>query len=200
MHSTRSFDSAVSGATLRTAVELLRRVLREVPRAALPRDVHARITALVTDVTGAPAVDASDAPTVTERPKLRAVALTLKQYIVLDRAMRSPKLKGTFADLHDFVLAAGRGYHYEPPPTCETVETPPGAHGVRTIAFKGDELDELQSRAVDAGATSTELFILGCAFNWLSALRAKWPADADLNAHGPQSVSEPVAVIHFPKK
>lgn len=196
MHSTSSFDAAVSDATLRTAVELLRRVLREVPRAALPRDVHARIAALVTDVTGAPAFDPSEAPTVTERPKLRAVTLTLKQYIVLERAMRSPKLRGTFADLHDFILAAGRGYHYAPPPSCDAVETPTGSFPSRTVAFKGQELDELQSRAVDAGATSTEAFVLGCAFHWLAALRAKWPGDADLNVHAPQ----PVPVIRFPKK
>lgn len=196
MHSTSSFDAAVSDATLRTAVELLRRVLREVPRAALPRDVHARIAALVTDVTGAPAVDPSEAPTVTERPKLRAVTVTLKQYIVLERAMRSPKLNTTFADLHDFILAAGRGYHYASPPSCEAVETPSGAHSTRTIAFKREELEELQSRAVEAGATSIEAFVVGCAFHWLSALRAKWPGDADLNVHAPQ----PVPVIRFPKK
>lgn len=191
-----AFGRSDAQTLLSRAVDLLRLVVSKVPQSELGPDTYVRINALVADVSGAP-IDPAEAATVTERPRLRAVTLTLKQYTVLERAMRSERLSGTFADLHDFILAAGRGYAYASPPEFTHVQVPPKALGVRTIAFKGSELDDLQARAGEAGTSSVEAFITGCAFNWLAALQDKWPNDADLNA---SRVPLRVDVMTFPPK
>lgn len=194
----RTGDDGREPSLLATAIELLRRVLIEVPHTALSLDTHMRIATLVTHVpTQMPEADASDAPTVTERPKLQALRMTQRQFIVLERALRSPHLKETFADLHDFLLVAARGYPYAAPPTFDHLVVPSRLAPSHTVAFRRSELQELHPKLVDAGGVSVDTYVLGCAFSWLKTLRARWPADADLTAFHD---SPPVEVIHFREK
>ncbi len=191
-------DDGREASLLANAIELLRRVLVEVPPAALSLDTHMRIATLVTRVPAqVPEVEPSDAPTVTERPKLQALRMTQRQFLVLERALRSPHLKETFADLHDFLLVAARGYPFAPAPTFEHVTVSAQLAPSRTVAFRRSELQELQPKLVDAGGVPVDAYVVGCAFSWLKTLRARWPADADLTAFND---SPPVEVVHFPEK
>ena len=120
-------------------------------------------------------LDESELPTFVERPRLCAVSLSLNQFRVLERALRSPRLQGTFGDLHDFMLVAARGYSYASPPAFASEATE-----CRIIAFTKSELDEVQPRALEAGIHDAAEFVIGCTFSWLNALAAKWPDDEDL--------------------
>lgn len=199
---TLALDSSGNDALLTRAVELLRRVLVEVPPAALSLDTHMRIATLVTRVPTAASApeDPSEAPTVTERPKLHALHVDVRHFIVLERALRSPVIATTFAELHDFVLVAARAYPYAPVPSVTHVPVPPAnRQSTRTIAFRRSELEELNPKLLEAGGVPVETYVLGCAFSWLKSLCARWPADADLNAYlaPPQPLVE---VVHFPRK
>lgn len=197
MEAPRSFGHVTNDATalLGSAVELLRRVLVEVPPEALSLDTHMRIATLVTRVPTAPPVeDAADAPTVTERPRLQGLHLGLAHFRVLERALQSPCLAGTFSEVRDFLLVAARAYPYAPaPPLAASTPRP----ATRTVAFRRSELEALRPRLLEAGGVSLEAFVLGCAFSWLKSLRARWPEDVYLAATQPPS---PVPVVHFPRK
>lgn len=189
VHSARGDTHAL----LARAVDLLRAVAEEV---TLPPTTHQRVHALLRDV-AAPPVD-PDAPTVLARPRLVPLRLTIRQFIVVDRALRSSRLACTFDNIHDFLLVAARAFHFAPAPDFTHVDTA-GASGVRTIAFKTVELDEVRAAAVSAGASSAEAYVLGCGFAWLSALAVRWPDDVDLNAHlRPRAAA--VTIHHFPKR
>lgn len=193
-----ALDSSTDAMLLR-AVELLRRVLVEVPPAALSLDTHMRIATLVTRV---PTVvhpdDPSDAPTVTERPKLQALHFDARHFLALERAMRSPLLSATFAELHDFLLVAARAYPYAPPPSVAHVALPPGKPATQAITFRRSELEALRPNLVGAGGVPLDIYVLGCAFSWLKSMCARWPDDVDLHAH----LAPPgkAAVVHFPAK
>lgn len=195
-------SSSGNDALLTRAIELLRRVLVEVPPAALSLDTHMRIATLVTRVPTAASApeDPSEAPTVTERPKLQALHVDVRQFIVLERALRSPVLATTFAAVHDFVLVAARAYPYAPVPSVAHVPVAPAnRQSTRTIAFRRSELEELNPKLLEAAGVPVEDYVLGCAFSWLKSLCARWPADADLNAYLAPPL-QPVEVVHFPRK
>jgi hypothetical protein len=167
--------------SLADALELLRRVLAEAPDAALPGDTRARITQLLLGASAASDEAALDTTTEVERPRIRLVRLPPRHYLVLQRALRSPTLAGTFADLHDFMLSAARGYSYQPAPDLSHVDVRPGIP--HAVVFAALELQELEPRARAAGAPSLDTYVLGCSFHWLSALQQRWPDDAHLNNH-----------------
>lgn len=174
--------------TLETALDLLRLVLNVV-RSELPPEARERISLLL--ASSKPRVlDESELPTFVERPRLCAVSLSLNQFRVLERALCSPRLQGTFGDLHDFMLVAARGYPYAPAPVFEAE----ASNERRIIAFTKAELDELQPRALEVGIHEAGEFVVGCAFHWLQVLAEKWPDDEALrfNTHA----TEP-AVVHY---
>lgn len=176
------------------AVDLLRRVLAEIPKQAFTTDTHARI---VQWLSGATAVEPSEAPTVSERRRVRAVTMTARQHHVLQHAQRSPRLRATFGDLHAFLLSAARGYHYLPAPDFPALEVPPGTLGKRAVAFTRAELAELELLARESNAPTVDEYVVGCAFAWLATLQAKWPDDVDLNPQGPASETNHVPVVRF---
>lgn len=200
MEAPRSFGHVAydAPALLGSAVELLRRVLVEVPPEVLSLDTHMRIATLVTRVpTAASPQDAADVPTVTDRPKLQGLRLALGHFRVLERALQSPCLAGTFSEVRDFLLVAARAYPYAPAPLLTSAST--GRPATRTVAFRRSELEALRPRLLETGGVSLEDFVLGCAFSWLKSLQARWPEDVQLAAlHAPSPL--PVPVVHFPRK
>jgi hypothetical protein len=175
-----TFNNDDTALALDDAAQLLRRVLTEVPRAALPPETRERITHLLLELHEASILAASEVSLESQHPHLRVVTLTPGQYLVLERALQSPRLASSFADLHDFLLASARGYPYTPPPDLARLDASLG-HIRRAVVFRFDELRELEPRAAAVGAPSVDVLVVGCTFHWLRVLQERWPNDDLLN-------------------
>jgi hypothetical protein len=168
-------------------------LLQLLPLDEAPAALRTRVRHLLDDA--GVAVAPEEAPTASDKPRLFPVHVSAPQRYVLELALTSERLAGTFSSsVRDFLLVAARGYDFQPPPELRGLRLPAGLLST-VYPFTPHELADVRARAVNAGVASLDRYILGCAFAFLCELQMRWPDDTKLNSW----TANRVPVIHYGK-